>query len=160
MCTLLVEYVPSLHSAVAPAGAPAGARTVGIWDEVALPEVGAAGVGAGLGAGVAAGAVPSHCATPPWAEQAPFFDLAEEYEPSPQRAVALAGAVPLVGRAEGVLDVDVEARDGLAVGAVVCFDDAVERLELVDRVDGFLAETSEATPPWPEHRPCDAVAVE
>lgn len=48
MCTLLVEYVPSLQSAVAPAGAPAGARTVGVAAGASLRD------GDGLGAGAGA----------------------------------------------------------------------------------------------------------
>lgn len=52
MCTLLVEYVPSLQSAVAPAGAPAGARTVGIAAGASVPD----GDGLGAGDGAVAGA--------------------------------------------------------------------------------------------------------
>lgn len=51
MCTLLVEYVPSLQRAVAPAGAPAGERTVGIAAGAALPD------GVAAGASLRAGAV-------------------------------------------------------------------------------------------------------
>lgn len=70
----------------------------------------------------------------------------------------LPGAVLLVDRLEVVRDEEV--RDELVVGAVVCFEDADERLVLVDRVDGFLEVTSDATPPCAEHRPCVDLAVE
>jgi hypothetical protein len=64
----------------------------------------------------------------------------------------------LVDRPEVVRDVWV--RDELVVGTVVCFEDADERMVLVDRVDGFLDVTSDATPPCAEQRPCVDLAVE
>jgi hypothetical protein len=145
-----------LQSAVAPAGAPAGARTVGICVVDALPEV-AAGVeagAAGAGGGVdAAGAPASHWATPPWAEQAPRCVFAVEYDPSPQRAVAPAWTV------ECVVRLDVAGFEGWSVAGV-------ERV-VVDLVVGFfvvdevrVALTRLATPPCAEHRPWVDLAVE
>jgi len=91
-------YVPSLHCAVAFAGAPAGGACVGadsacgVGRSVAVGALGdSAGAGADLGAG--AGVSPaSHVATPPCLEQAPCLDFAVLYVPSLHCAVALVGA--------------------------------------------------------------------
>jgi hypothetical protein len=115
---LLVEYVPSLHTAVAPLGAPAGAGTVGICDGV-VAAVALAGAPPVVGRGVevredarvvadvllldedgvcrvdvAVRFALTRLATPPCAEQRPWVDLAVEYVPSLHLAVAPAGAWP------------------------------------------------------------------
>jgi len=101
VCTLLVEYVPSLQTAVAPAGAPAGARTVGICEaggaelDAADAALGAAGrdeLEVGLGLWLVEDVAEAFdvvgrdevfldvmsLATPPWLEHRPLETVAVE----------------------------------------------------------------------------------